>query len=415
MTVIIGGGASGMFAALCAVKKNPEVKIKIIERMDRVGKKLLATGNGCCNFTNLNLSESSFHSHDIETAWSIAKSFPPESVIEFFKGLGVLSAADNDGRVYPYSYQASAVLDCIRFTLNKYGVEVITDMQISRLDKKRGAFVITSVDKKSLTVQKVIVASGGMSYKSLGSDGSGFELLRQMGHTITKTSPALTQLITEAGKTKSLDGIKLTARLGVSIGGMSQKGDGKVIFSQYGDVLFTSYGISGPPALAASSLLHEYGGESLTAHLDFMPDYSEREITGLLYERKDALKHLPMEDFFTGMLNKRVGMLISKLSGIEKFSQKADSLNGEQIRSLVARIKDFRINITGTKGFETSQVTAGGALLSEFNPATLESKKHKGLYAVGEVLDVYGDCGGYNLHWAWASGRCAGLSLASIN
>lgn len=409
MTVIVGGGASGMVAALFVKKLSPKAKVKVFERMDRVGKKLLATGNGCCNFTNINMKSENFHSLDINIAWSIIKSFPPESVMEFFKAMGILNSIGEEGRVYPYSYQASAVLDCLRHTLTENGIEIITGVEITRIEKRNGIFNLLGKDNQSHTAKQVIITCGGASYKSLGSNGSGFELLKAMGHTITKLSPALTQLKTETNKIKGLDGIKVTARLSVIRSG---KNDGDILFSQTGDVLFTSYGLSGPPALSASSLLHEYTGISLTASLDFMPDYDITKITEILRERAKTLSQLPMEDFFTGMLNKRLGMLIIKLSGIEKLSQKAESLTDAHIKRLAQSIKDYKIKITGTKGFETAQVTAGGAVLSEFNPVTLESKIVKGLYAAGEVLDVYGDCGGYNLHWAWASGRSAGIAAA---
>ncbi|MDR1687243.1 MAG: aminoacetone oxidase family FAD-binding enzyme [Clostridiales bacterium] len=417
MIAIIGGGAAGMFAALCILTQNPCAKVMVIEKMDRVGKKLLATGNGCCNFTNINMREKNFHGSDTKAAWNIIENFPPLNVIRFFESIGIFSVTEDNGRVYPYSYQAQAVLDCLRFKLASLGARIVTGTAIKRIKKEGGHFYLQPDSGNEIKCEKVVIACGGASYKSLGSNGSGFELLKTLGHTITKLSPALTQLKTETEHIKSLEGIKLNAVLRVY--GTPEcnnifEGE-EELFCEQGDLLFANYGISGPPALAASALLHENEGRCLTARLDFMPEYTEREVTGILHERIKLLKDTVMEDFFTGMLNKRLGLVILKRAGAGKLSQKSSVLeeNAVNAEKLAGLIKNFSLKVTGTKGFENSQVTAGGALLSEFNGKTLESKIIKGLYAAGEVLDVYGDCGGYNLHWAFASSYAAALALCA--
>jgi predicted Rossmann fold flavoprotein len=304
------------------------------------------------------------------------------------------------------------------------GARISTGTEVSRIKKENGGFYLDLGNGGGFRCEAVVIACGGSSYKSLGSNGSGFELLKKMGHTITKLSPALTQLKTETEHIKSLEGIKLTAALRV-YGGANRplKGENSFeneeeLFCEQGDLLFTNYGISGPAALSASALLHE-NEALLTACLDFMPDYSKHEVTDILRKRIKLLKDTAIEDFFTGMLNKRLGLVILKRAGAGKLSQKSSVLEGNgasgdigaNAEKLAGLIKNFSLKITGTKGFENSQVTAGGALLSEFNGNTLESKKVKGLYAAGEVLDVYGDCGGYNLHWAFASSYAVGKAL----
>ena len=224
-----------------------------------------------------------------------------------------------------------------------------------------------------------------------------------MGHTITETAPALVQLKTDPKEVKSLQGIKFTGKVTL----IHKE---KVIDEEFGEVLFTDYGISGPPIFQLSAKVAFK--KNISVFLDFMPEYSPKEVYDILESRKDYLGHLTMENYFTGLLNKRIGNLIAKKSGIEKLSYKVENLTRQQLWKIASLIKEYNLDITGTKGFQNAQVTAGGALTNEFDNKTMESRIVGGLYACGEVMDIYGDCGGYNLQWAWSSGRLAGRSAS---
>ncbi len=269
--------------------------------------------------------------------------------------------------------------------------------------KTKKGFRLTDNANEDWFCDKLIVAAGGCASPSLGSNGSGFKLLEGLGHHITKLAPALVQLKTPTDEVKSLQGIKIEGTLTV----FSRY---EVLGSDSGEILFTDYGISGPPVFQLSTLAARF--DNLTASIDFMSQYSQRNVYDILEGRAKALSHLKMENYFTGLLNKRLGNIIARRAGIEKLSYPVSSLNKEQLWKMAALIKDLRLEIIGTKGFANAQVTAGGVLTDEFSPYTMQSKLCKGLYCAGEIYDIFGDCGGYNLQWAWSSGRLAGRSAA---
>ena len=398
---VIGGGASGLMAAITAKKSGKEVVI--LERKDRILKKVLITGNGRCNITNVNANISNYFGKNISSVENILNKFTPQDTMDFFYGLGIVCNEENRGKVYPLSGQASSVVDALRFEAEKLGIKIETEFYVRKIEKDGFKFKIYSEDKKKIEAGRVILAAGGQSYPELGSNGSGFELAKELGHSVTKLSPSIVQLKTEKNQVKGLQGIKTDVAV-------TAYGDNKKICTYDGELLFTDYGISGNVVFNISFVMPLY--KNVEFEIDFMEKFDYNELYEMLKERKRILSHLTMENYFNGMINKKLGQFLSKVSGIEKLSKPVKDLNDSDIRKLCTVLKKYRVKILETTGFKNAQVTAGGVLLDEVNIETLESKIVKGLYFSGEVLDVYGECGGFNLQWAWASGHIAGENSA---
>ena len=398
---VIGGGASGMMAAITARKSGKEVVI--LERKDRILKKVLITGNGRCNITNVNADISNYFGKNISSVENILNSFNPQDTMDFFNGLGIVCNEENRGKVYPLSGQASSVVDALRFEAERLGVRIETEFYVRKIEKDGFKFKIYSEDRKKIEADRVILAAGGQSYPELGSNGSGFELAKELGHSVTKLSPSIVQLKTEKHQVKGLQGIKTDVAV-------TAYGDNKKICTYDGELLFTDYGISGNVIFNISFVMPLY--KNVEFEIDFMEKFDYNELYEMLKERKKMMSHLTMENYFNGMINKKLGQFLSKVSGIEKLSKPVKDLNDSEIRKLCTVLKKYRIKILDTTGFKNAQVTAGGVSLNEVNTETLESKIVKGLYFSGEVLDVYGECGGFNLQWAWASGYIAGKNAA---
>lgn len=398
---VIGGGASGMMAAITARKSGKEVVI--LERKDRILKKVLITGNGRCNITNVNANISNYFGKNISSVENILNSFNPQDTMDFFNGLGIVCNEENRGKVYPLSGQASSVVDALRFEAERLGVRIETEFYVRKIEKEGFKFKIYSEDRKKIEAGRVIIAAGGQSYPELGSNGSGFELAKELGHSVTRLSPSIVQLKTEKHQVKGLQGIKTDVAV-------TAYGDNKKICTYDGELLFTDYGISGNVVFNISFVMPLY--KNVEFEIDFMEKFDYNELYEILKERKKIMSHLTMENYFNGMINKKLGQFLSKVSGIEKLSKPVKDLNDSEIRKLCTVLKKYRVKILDTTGFKNAQITAGGVSLDEVNPETLESKIVKGLYFSGEVLDVYGECGGFNLQWAWASGYIAGKNVA---
>ena len=396
---IVGGGAVGLSSAIHAYNLlQNNINIIILEKMDRVGKKILATGNGRCNFTNIYATYENYYGKDKFFSKYFLEKFSPQDTIDFFYNLGVLHTVLENGKVYPYSEQASSILDALRNKIESLDIPIKTEFDVKDIKKKNDKFKIISTKNESILADKVIFATGGMASQNLGTNGSGIKLLKSLGHTHTKLTPALIQLKTPPEKVKSLKGIKITGNLKMYSGDTFLKED-------YGEILFTDYGISGPPVFQLSTLFSRY--KNLIAYIDFMPSFSEEEVFSLLKDRKKILSYTNMENYFNGLLNKRLGNIIAKNSGIEKLSFLVENLTDNILKDMASLIKNYKLEILDTNGFNGAQVTAGGLNTDEFNPKTLESKIIKGLYCAGEILDVLGDCGGFNLQWAWSSSYVA--------
>lgn len=388
---IIGGGASGFISAITAASLGASVTI--FEKNPRVLKKLLATGNGRCNISNRFCTTERYHGNDTSFIFPAMENFDTE---KFFFEIGIPFTELENGKLYPRSLQAAAVLDILRLKAEELGVNIICNCEINKIEN---GFILN----ETFRADSVIIACGGEASSSLGGTDSGYKLLKSLGHKITKRLPSIVQLKTDVSVTKAMSGLKMD--MGVKL--LSGK---KEAASDFGEVLFTDYGLSGPPILqisgTASRLLSK--GEKVFVSLDLMPDIEEKKLFFFLKNRCYTNPERKMEDFLTGVLPKRIAQCVLKTSGISPLSITASSLDDEDLKILSHTLKNFKIEVLDTNGMKNAQVTIGGADTSEFNPETMESKLVKGLFACGEVLDIDGDCGGFNLQWAWASGYSAG-------
>ena len=396
--LIIGGGAAGLCASVILKKNNPSLKVAVLEQLARVGKKLIVTGNGRCNITNNNLSLKNFHSESDDFLKSVLNRYNFKETKAFFEDLGILFTCDDRGRVYPNSLQASSVVDALRFAAEDNGVEIYTETKMLFYEKN-GNKILVKTDKGDFIGKTLLITTGLFSGgKKMGSDGATFNLMKNKGYKSVKVTPAIVQLRTETDVVRQLKGIKVDAIA-------TLKCNGKVVRKEFGEVLFCDYGLSGPPIMQISRAV-ERENSAKTVCLDLMPLYDFDNLCEMLKNRANTLKLRKAEEFFTGFLNKRVGQIIVKLSGL-KLSDEVSKFTFTNIKKLASLIKCLSFNVLSSSGFENSQVTAGGLSLTEFDNITLMSKRESGVFAAGEILDVDGDCGGYNLQWAWSSAFCA--------
>lgn len=395
--LIIGGGAAGMMAALSAAKQGAEVCI--LERQARVGRKLLATGNGRCNLTNTNLYPENYHGQDASFAQTALTTFDTEKTLEFFEDLGLLTTVESSGKVYPLSDQAGSVVDVLRLALEEAGVEVRTAFEVTALKKgKKGGFQVISKEE-TLQADAVIICCGGMAGGKLGGTQSGYDLLKSQGHTVTKLFPVLVQIKTDTTYVKALKGVRAD-------GAVTVERNGKLLAQNAGEIQFTDFGVSGPAIFEISRVIST-GKAPMTIHLNLLRNLSHEEVVTLLHNRKKTMPNQTLENFLTGILHNRLGRTILRYAGYG-FTDPIHTLKPADIKRIAHALQDFEIPVIGALGFDGAQVTAGGIRTEEFNPKTMESYLVPNLYAAGEVLDIDGDCGGYNLQWAWASGYLAG-------
>lgn len=393
--LIIGGGASGMAAALTAAL-DPGNQVTVLERQARVGRKLLATGNGRCNLTNLHMSPDHYHGGDVDFVRPALERFPTADTLAFFRRLGLLTVAENSGRVYPFSDQANSVVDVLRLALDRAGIVLVTGAEVLSLSKKARGYSAKTTDG-SYYGDKVIVACGGQAGGKLGGTDLGYRLLEGLGHTITPCFPALVQLRTDPSPIRGLKGIRADA-------GLILKEAGRTVAEGNGEVQFTDFGISGPAVFALS----RYAKEGQTLLLDLVRPWDDAALGAHLRDRQNTFPDLPLEDFLTGSLHNRLGRVLLRRAGLD-LNRPCGTLTSEERSTVLRLLRRFPLPVLGPMGFDQAQVTAGGADTRQFRADTLESRRCPGLFACGEVLDVDGDCDGYNLQWAWSSGRLAGL------
>lgn len=399
---VIGGGAAGMMAAITAAREG--VKVTILEHKDRIGKKILSTGNGRCNFTNIFQTPACYRSDNRDFAWNIIQKFNVEKTISFFKELGIYPK-DRNGYLYPYSDQAAAILEVLQIEIAKLDICVMTEINVLDIQPvKRGIRVTT--DKKTITVDSVILACGSKAAPVTGSDGSGYQLAKLLGHRIVPVLPALVQLRCAEKFYKSISGVRVQGTVEIYADDIS-------LASDTGEIQLTNYGISGIPVFQVSRYAAKaiYQKQSVTAVLNFMPDMNKDEFLSFLQERITLCPHKTLDEFFTGIFPKKLCELWIRLSRLPKEMRVSD-LSGEQLEKLVLLIQHLRTHITETNAFEQAQICCGGVDTTEINPDTLESNYVPGIYFAGELLDVDGICGGYNLQWAWSSGFVAGKEAA---
>lgn len=385
-----------MMAALTAAQE-AENRVTVLERQARVGRKLLSTGNGRCNLTNTHAGPEHYHG-GIDFAEHALRAFTPEDTLSFFKRLGLLTSREYGGRVYPLSNQAGSVVDVLRFALEQSRVRLLTACAAESVERRADGFYVSCAGD-TLYADKLIVACGGCAGSKLGGVMDGYTLLASLGHSRTALYPALTQVRTDASYPRALKGVRASCRATLLRGK-------NVLAAKSGELLFTDTGVSGTVIFELSRAVSS-GGEGLELSLDFLPDMDEDGVFKYLSARRESAPSLPANRILTGAVHNRLGQMLCRYAGVSG-ELTASQLVDEQLRALAAACVDFRLRVTGVSGFENAQVTAGGVRTQEFVPQTLESRLVRGLFACGEVLDVDGDCGGYNLQWAWSSGRLAG-------
>ena len=398
---IIGGGASGMAAALAAAQ-NPDVQVVILERQARVGRKLQATGNGRCNLTNIHALEGGYHGQEPGFAQTALSAFGPEQTLSWFGDLGLFTVTEDSGRVYPYSDQANSVVDVLRFALEKPNIQLKTGFEVEKVKRTSDGFRVEAVDAV-VECDRLIVACGGLAGTKLGGTMSGYKNLRSLGHKCTRLRPTLVQLKSGWNGIGALKGVRANCHAAIL--------HNNELFSESnGEIQFTEYGLSGPVIFEVSRDACQSPGQWV-CRLDLLPHVSQERLEAELSRRRETC--LPVSELLTGILHNRLGRVLTQSAGLTQ-NAPVSRLSDEEIRETVRSVKSFEISLTEPMGMDAAQVTAGGILTSEFDDRTMQSRLVPGLYACGEVLDIDGDCGGYNLQWAWSSGRMAGLHAGGI-
>lgn len=407
--IVIGGGASGLMAAVTAAYGGAFVTI--LEGMEKPGKKILVTGNGRCNLTNTEQTRKDrYRGSDPDFIESVLAQFPVRKTMEYFEQLGLLLQIRN-GYVYPYVNQSSAVQELLLLEAARLQVKVKCREKVKKLKKTKNGWEVVT-DTWSYTCDRVILAAGSCAAPVTGSDGSGYALAKSLGHRIVTPMEALVPLKVRENWVRKLAGIRMSAKVTLKIFSENRQENCRPpeIYWEKGELQWTEYGISGIVVFQLS----RYAVRSLTekktvqSELDLMPEFEEEQLFDLLKKR---MRYKRSEDCLTGLLPKKMIPVILELCGW-KPAKEFSTLTDQEIRTLAHKCKHLTIHITGSKSFEAAQVCSGGVDTAQVNPVTLESKVIEGLFFAGEILDVDGICGGYNLQWAWSSGYAAGFHSA---
>ena len=419
---IIGGGASGMMAAISAASDG--AKVILIEQKEMPGKKILVTGNGRCNYTNLYQAPECYRSDQPEFAWGILEQFPAEQAVEFFQQAGIFPK-DRNGYLYPNSDQAASVREVLEMEVRRLGVELHTETVCKKILPVKQGFKVQT-DKGTFSADKVILCAGSKAAPQTGSDGSGYALAKELGHSLVPVLPALVQLKCGGKFFKNLAGVRANGKVSLCVKEIMSSTRKQLTERQpvqmtclaedTGELQLTAYGISGIPVFQVSRYAARalYEKKEVFAFLDFMPEMSKEEFYSFLENRAKTRPEKPAEEFFAGLFHKKLADLWIKFAKIPKTKQ-AGEFTEQELQHLTWLIKEFKVSVTGTNSFDQAQICCGGVDTREVNEATLESKIVPGLYFAGELLDVDGICGGYNLTWAWSSGYVAGREAAKTN
>lgn len=405
--IVIGGGAAGMMAAITAARNG--CRVTILEHKELPGKKILATGNGRCNFTNTVQGLECYRGDTPAFVLPSLKLFDAEASIDFFKELGVWTKI-KEGYCYPRTMQASAIRDALLRELQRLGVTICNDIGIRKVSKEKDIFRIESKSGDYLA-KTCILATGGNASPKSGSDGSGYLYAKQMGHHLVDIVPALVSLISDAKWLKEVKGVRTEGRITLDI-------DGRETASDCGELQLTDYGISGIPTFQVSRFAGKAlrKGQKVSVRLDFLPEISAEELYQWLLTEVLKKPYVSGTELLSGLINQKLAAIIARESNMPDHGWKriTHSETEQTIRRVAERLKGTELGITGTGSFHQAQVTAGGICVDEVNADTMESCLEKGLFFAGEILDVDGICGGYNLQWAWSSGYCAGLHAARL-
>ena len=400
---IIGGGAAGMAAAIKAARQGAEVTV--LERNDRVGKKILVTGNGKCNLGNYQLSPEQYYGRNAEWIDQALKRFGTEDTVSFFQGLGLL-VKSKAGYLYPACEQAAVVLDVLRYEMQSLGVSVINECKINHIEKEEDSGqILVSDGNRKFVFDAVILACGSKAAPKTGSDGSGYKLARKLGHSLIPTVPALVQLKCREDYLKGVAGVRADGEIKVYRGK-------ECVATERGELQLTEYGISGIPVFQISRIVNYILREESEVRvvIDLLPDYDKDAYEAMCTGRALLQNGRTVEEFFTGMLNKKLMQLFIKMAGL-KGNMPVEQADKKALTHVYELCREWQLHVTGSNPYENAQVCAGGVDTAEITE-NMESKLVPGVYFVGEIMDVDGKCGGYNLQWAWCSGTIAGCAAA---
>lgn len=399
--IIVGAGASGLVAAITAAEKGASVLV--IEQKEKAGKKILATGNGKCNFTNMHQSPDCYRSNDGAFAMKVLSKFDNISTVKFFEKLGIVPK-ERDGYVYPNSEQAASVVNVLLMECERLNVQIVCNEKVIRVTEPDFTVHAQRQDDSVSTYfgRKLVLAAGGCASPKLGSDGSGYALAKAFGHTVIKPLPALVPLKSQDRFCRTLSGVRTLAKVALYI-------DNGFAACEEGEIIFTDYGISGIPVMQVSRFAARALDEGKTVHLslDFTTGISVDELALMLTERCIASPHKTMEQMMVGMFNSKLNYVVIREAGLNP-ELSCRAARKPDIDKLAKRIKNFTVRINGTNTFDFAQAASGGVSTAEVDASSMESKIRNGLYITGELLDVDGTCGGYNLQWAWSTGHIAG-------
>jgi predicted Rossmann fold flavoprotein len=403
---VVGGGSSGMLAAISAARRGAVVTL--LERKDRVGKKLLATGSGRCNLTHSDLSLTRFHGGDRAFISSVLNRFPTASTLGFFEELGLACRSEAEGRIYPRPGQASAVLDVLRWELERLQVDVRTGYEVRAIAIREKGFALQLAAGGEVAAARVVLACGGLAAPQFGSDGSGLRLAAALGHRLVEPVAALVPLRLRADFLRKLKGVSFEGSGEVRCGE-------EVLRGEAGEFLFTDSGISGPPVLqlSRSAAIALKRNRAPRIVLDLFPGTHLEELDSALAIRLRRQGHKTLADGLVGLLPKRLIPVLLAAAAIDYPAVPCAEVAAAARNALARVLKGWSLEISGTMPWPEAQVTAGGVDLRDVDPETLASRLVANLFFCGEILDVDGDCGGFNLQWAWSSGHLAGVSAAS--
>jgi len=388
---IIGGGAAGLFTAYLLSKHNLDVTI--FEKNNKLGRKLLATGNGKCNITNEYISKNNFYSNNLEFINNSLKQFDYQMCKKIFNEIGIEFTKGEKNRIYPNSLSSSSVVELLKYQLELQNVNIALNYDVKTLESKNNKFIINETNLFDIA----IIATGSIAMSKLGSCDSGYRLSSTFGHTTTPQFPSLVQLVCDDSDISLASGVKIEAK----------------IDNISGDILFTKYGVSGSAILDISRDISQklLYNDKVNIKIDLLPQFSKDKLISFLLKRVEQHSNKPLDLFFDGFINIKLARFVLSKVKLPHNIKKSGSLTRKDIQNIVYNLKNLNLNITSTKGFQNCEVVAGGIDTYEIDNKTMESKLKKNLYIIGEVVDIDGQCGGYNLHWAWASGYMASKSI----
>lgn len=399
--VIIGGGASGIVCAIKAAEINKNKRITILEKQPKIGRKLLSTGNGRCNFTNISSDVGNYHGSFAKYVDKVFENYSPERIINIFKGYGLVSKVEAEGRVYPYSNHASSVVDVLRYKLESLNVEIICDCEVENVIKNKADFLIKTKDA-TYSAEKVVFTTGSMAGNKLGGSMKGINILQELGHSTSHISPALCPIIVKNNVLPSIKGLRSTGKVSLIC-------NNKIIKEETGEIQFTENALSGICVFNLATYVKDNNNYLIKVSL--LPEFSDEKLKEMMKKRINTFRNRPCEDLFTGLFHKKLGIALLKECNIKPISKHIKELTANEIEKITNIINNWNFSVTGLADYSKAQVVSGGIKGKEINPNTMESKLIPNLYICGEAIDIDGDCGGYNLQFAFASGFLAGENL----